>query len=366
MINNVVIIDAENLGCSPKVIEDCLNKYHKVYIVFSHLLTKWDFNTIATFASDIKNEKLNIIKMDNHGKNSADFGIAFLAGQLSNTLNKKSIIEIRSKDLMFKNIISMLIKSGFVAKQVFYHPISTKNNIRIVQDTENISVKNSKEENKSYHNENVTEIDLIELNSNILEDHFNDSLCDLDFVVSHEGMTELKDNNNGIIEESIDFPDTLLNSKLNDISKQVSNNLEEVIEKTQKYSFLKNIQTSNKTNKILSNLIKLIKENKFKRKSSLNIFEDCIIENNFAKIILNCIYIYGKFTHKINSRSYRTVITHFTNTHGFSKQFSIVFVSYLASCNLLKIENRYITNNTDFKKIIEDLEDVISTSILNK
>ncbi len=107
MTSKILLIDAENIDCSPNELQKCFHYYEKVYIIFANVLKKITFNTLACLCPFIKSERLNFIKMENAGKNSADMGLAFIAGKLSAVLEKGSYIEIRSKDRGFSNIISI-------------------------------------------------------------------------------------------------------------------------------------------------------------------------------------------------------------------------------------------------------------------
>lgn len=326
MAENIVLIDAENLGCSTTVINNCLMDYNKTYIIFSHFLAKLDFNSIASFASEIKNERLNIIRMDNIGKNSADFGLAFIAGQLSRTLETGSTIEIRSKDLMFNNIVNMLKQCGFNAKQVFKHP---KGSISGVVEEAKVKI--------------------------------NDVQIDLSLFSKRDEGAKCEDDKLTEIVLSLDRQHINQESE-EETERRILN--EQIIQQIYKFHSDNKIFISKKGRRVLPHLINLIRENKFKRKPFQSICDDYGSETDIAKIIFNCIYIYGMFTYKVEFKSYQSVITHLSTTNYLSRHFATVFLNYLSNCNLIKHSGTRITNTTKFLPIIESLENVMTQTIL--
>lgn len=369
MKENIVLIDAENLGCNTSVIKNCLSEYNKVFIIFSHLLAKLDFNTIADFSSDIKSERLNIIKMDKIGKNSADFGLAFIAGQLSSTLEKGSTIEIRSKDLMLNNIIGMLNKSGINAKQVLNHPVKMVNKVQEVIaskiDLSDISANNEIEI------EPISEAELSEMNcsllkeitffdSNNLEQHKNfDILDDLNSpkLLNHENLYNSNSVENNEIEDGSNVVNDVLDATFHD---------EQVIQQIIQFNSENKITISKKSRRVLVYLISIIKEDKFKRGVTKCICDNFGNEKDIAKIIFNTIYFYGLFTNKVKTRSYQSIMTHLSSIRGLSKHFATVFINYLCACNMVKHNSGRITNMTDLLPIIKALEFVVTDEILLK
>ncbi|MFX2257888.1 PIN domain-containing protein [Acinetobacter variabilis] len=327
MTENIVLIDAENLGCSPTVIKNCLMDFDRIYIVFSHLLAKLDFNSIANFATEIKNERLNIIRMDNIGKNSADFGLAFIAGQLSRTLETGSTIEIRSKDLMFNNIVNMLNKSGFNAKQVFKHPIGSISGIV---------------------GEAKVKINEVQVDLSLLSKRDDEAKCEDDELTEIVLSLDRQHINQESEEET---------------ERRILN--EQIIQKIYKFHSDNKINISKKGRKVLPHLINLIRENKFKRKPFQSICDDYGSETDIAKIIFNCIYVYGMFTYKADYKSHRSVINHLSTDNYLSRHFATIFINYLGTCNLIKHSGSRIRNQINFLPIIESLEDVMTQTILN-
>lgn len=355
MTNKIVLIDAENLGCNTSVIKRCLSEYNKVFIIFSHLLAKLDFNTIADFSSDIKNERLNIIKMDKIGKNSADFGLAFIAGQLSSTLEKGSTIEIRSQDLMFNNIISMLNKCGINAQQVLRHPTKIVNKVPEVLDSE-IEISDSGSNNQ-IPIDSIGEDELLEMN------------CTLSEKID---LYDLNSPEQFVIEDIFDLniPSQPINNDILNDFKDVSDETcedEHVIQQISQFNSENKISFSNKSRRVLGYLINRIKNDKFKRGVLKSTCDNFGTEKDIAKIIFNCLYIYGMFTHKVKSRSYQSIMTHLSTTNGLSKHFATVFINYLCTCNLIKQMSGQITRMTNFLPILKALEDVKShTSLLKE
>lgn len=345
VINKIVLIDAENVGCNTSVIKMCLEEYHKIYIIFSNLQAKIDFNTIADFSLDIKNDRLNIIRMEKVGKNSADFGLAFIAGQLSSTLEKGSIIEIRSKDLMFNNIVNMLNKCGMKAIQTIQHPIKSFNQCKEVADI------------------NLDISDIGTKDSIPIEAISGDEIFELNKMLSEENnMNVLEDIEINVVQDSFK-----IESSEQPINVDISNeNHDYIIKKIHDFNIENKISFSNKTSRVLVYLIKIIQDDKYKRGASKSICDNFGNEKDVVKIIFNCIYIFGLFNKKAKTRTYQSLITHLSSTRGLSRHFATVFINYLCSCNMIKHSKGKITITKDLSPILNALECVVTDSNILK
>lgn len=112
-----VLIDIENVQVSSSDLHILLQRVKSVYIVFALSPRAYSLDFFLEFIPYIKTGKLEFLKMEKVGKNSADFGLSYLAGRLSTSIDLEDSINIISKDAMLINIVAILKDHGIKSFQ---------------------------------------------------------------------------------------------------------------------------------------------------------------------------------------------------------------------------------------------------------
>ncbi|MDD2774625.1 MAG: PIN domain-containing protein [Gallionella sp.] len=117
-LHEVLIIDLENcpnqLSHLPNNLEKCL----RVVICYAQSSAKVPLNWLNPLSTAIAADKLKIVKMGQTGKNSADFGICFLAGALMQELPKETHFVIVSNDTDLDHAVRLLKEHGRSAERM--------------------------------------------------------------------------------------------------------------------------------------------------------------------------------------------------------------------------------------------------------
>lgn len=364
MTSKILLIDAENIDCSPNELQKCFHYYEKVYIIFANVLKKITFNTLACLCPFIKSERLNFIKMENAGKNSADMGLAFIAGKLSAVLEKGSYIEIRSKDRGFSNIISMLNASGFNATQEYRNlaiPLNHKTTSESNSQDDEIepTIESLSEEvhlTSDDHNE-VSDIPVEYSLDDLLykeEGSINNEL-QLDYYVGEVNSPDLQ--NNGLM--------ALVPNKEPNIILQDVNNVENIHYIFNQFHRKANITDSKKVQSSLFELIKTIRNGNLKINDELttlcnaNGSEECT-----STILFNCIYLYYKRTPNKCFRGQKGMVAYFCNVHNMNRHAATHLYIYMTACDLISLRGKYIRTKNGGKHILPILKNLVSPSLL--
>lgn len=117
-MKKILLLDVENNTKSSAQILELFNEYQYVYIVYAMLKTNFDMDMVVKLSDFIQQERLFIHKMNKTGKNSADLGLAYIAGTLAHTCESDDEIHIMSADKMMSNIVSMLQAQKIKAFQI--------------------------------------------------------------------------------------------------------------------------------------------------------------------------------------------------------------------------------------------------------
>lgn len=138
------LIDIENVYVNSSDLKKLIDTTHRVYLVFALPPSYFSFEFMMDSLAYIKSDKLTLIQMDKVGKNSADFGLSFLAGRLSTELDMHDSIDIISKDAMMINIVKLLQSYGINAVQSpsIYHLIEPNIEEELQLDTNDLSYGN--------------------------------------------------------------------------------------------------------------------------------------------------------------------------------------------------------------------------------
>lgn len=104
----VLLIDLENCPSQLEQLPDDLVHYLQVVICYATSHSKLPLNWLVPLSTAISENKLKIIKMACVSKNSADFGICFLAGALMQEMPKETHFVIVSNDKDLDHVVHLL------------------------------------------------------------------------------------------------------------------------------------------------------------------------------------------------------------------------------------------------------------------
>ena len=117
-MKKILLLDIENITQTEQDLLQALKNYHSVYVVYAKSPVTFGLDALNTFSPYIHSKKLTLIKVP-QGTNAADFGLAFLAGQLSiQSEVKNTTFDVMSNDKDLKSIVNLLVLMGFQAKQL--------------------------------------------------------------------------------------------------------------------------------------------------------------------------------------------------------------------------------------------------------
>ncbi|MFM2331194.1 MAG: hypothetical protein RIQ74_14 [Pseudomonadota bacterium] len=118
-MKKVLLLDIENIHKTEKELLQLLKTYACVYLVYAKSPVTLSLDALIKFSHFVVEKKLVVIKMPKIGKDAADFGLAFLAGQLSIQMDKKNTcFDVMSNDGALEYIVDLLKIMGFQATQI--------------------------------------------------------------------------------------------------------------------------------------------------------------------------------------------------------------------------------------------------------
>lgn len=118
-MKKVLLLDIENIQKNEQELVQLLKEYQQVYLVYAKSPTTLTLDGLLTFVPLINEKRLVLVKMPKMGKDSADFGLAFLAGQLSIQLNPDEYnIKIMSNDKALDYVVDLLKIMQFDVEQI--------------------------------------------------------------------------------------------------------------------------------------------------------------------------------------------------------------------------------------------------------
>ncbi len=115
MTQHILLIDLENCQGHVDCLMDDLNQYSKVILCYAKTSARVPLDWLLILSEVIQQGKLEIVKMAQVGKDSADFGLSFLAGRLSVQLLESSRFVILSDDKALDYVVQLLITYGHTA-----------------------------------------------------------------------------------------------------------------------------------------------------------------------------------------------------------------------------------------------------------
>lgn len=124
-MKKVLLLDIENIPKNENQLLAYIAQYTYVYIVYAKSPTGFTLDAVIKLNQFISTGQLTIMKMPKIGKNSADFGLSYVAGKLSTRLSHKQYsFEIMSKDKALSYIADLLKMDGFSAEFIPEQPVN--------------------------------------------------------------------------------------------------------------------------------------------------------------------------------------------------------------------------------------------------
>lgn len=114
----VLLIDLENCPSQLEQLPEDLVHYLQVVICYATSHSKLPLNWLVPLSTAISANKLKIIKMACVSKNSADFGICFLAGSLMQEMPEETHFVIVSNDKDLDHVVHLLKSHGRSAERI--------------------------------------------------------------------------------------------------------------------------------------------------------------------------------------------------------------------------------------------------------
>jgi PIN domain len=114
----VLLIDLENCPSQLEQLPEDLVHYLQVVICYATSHSKLPLNWLVPLSTAIAANKLKIIKMACVSKNSADFGICFLAGSLMQEMPEETHFVIVSNDKDLDHVVHLLKSHGRSAERI--------------------------------------------------------------------------------------------------------------------------------------------------------------------------------------------------------------------------------------------------------
>lgn len=122
---SVLLLDLENCPHHLNHLPKSLEQFDRVIICYAQRGPKVPLDWLVPLSKALQQERLTIHKMDQTGKNSADFGICFFAGLLAQELPKDTHFVIVSNDGDLDHAINLLRRIGRSAERVGSQKVET-------------------------------------------------------------------------------------------------------------------------------------------------------------------------------------------------------------------------------------------------
>lgn len=126
-MKKILLLDIENFHKTEKELIELFKTYAYVYLAYAKSPVAITLDGLQQLSTYIVEKRLVLIKMPTSGPDAADFGLAFLAGQLSvQMLPKDALFDVMSNDKKFIYIVDLLKAMGFSAEQKKKQTVSVK------------------------------------------------------------------------------------------------------------------------------------------------------------------------------------------------------------------------------------------------
>jgi DNA-binding transcriptional regulator YhcF (GntR family) len=114
----VLLIDLENTPNQIEQLQDNLAHFSQVIICYAQNHSKIPLDWLMSLTAAINANKLKLVKMEQSGKNAADFGLCFYAGMLMHSLPENTHFVIISNDTDLDHVVRLLMSEGRSAQRV--------------------------------------------------------------------------------------------------------------------------------------------------------------------------------------------------------------------------------------------------------
>lgn len=127
-MKKILLLDIENLPKTETELLQYLAQYQYVYLVYAKTPMGFSLDGVVRLAPAISAGKLKVLKMPKIGKDAADFGLCFIAGQLSTQYKSSEVcFEIMSNDFSMEYVADLLKIAKFQAKVISAKPLVNPN-----------------------------------------------------------------------------------------------------------------------------------------------------------------------------------------------------------------------------------------------
>lgn len=123
--NKVLLVDIENGLVHIQSLLTELKEYSKIIVCYAHDGVKIPLDWLIPLSEILQTGQLELVKMPAVSKNSADFGLYFLAGVLAERLKQPTDFTILSNDSDMDYLVSLLGSYQHHAKRIGFLPVKT-------------------------------------------------------------------------------------------------------------------------------------------------------------------------------------------------------------------------------------------------
>ncbi|SMF95281.1 hypothetical protein SAMN02949497_2640 [Methylomagnum ishizawai] len=117
-VQKVLLVDLENCPGQIKQLQGDMEAFSRVVICYANGVPRIPLDWLVPLAKAVNADRLRVVKMQNGGKNAADFGISFFAGMLMQELPADTHFVIVSNDTDLDHAVNLLISQGRTAERV--------------------------------------------------------------------------------------------------------------------------------------------------------------------------------------------------------------------------------------------------------
>jgi hypothetical protein len=126
----ILLMDLDNCPDQLSWLAEELPKFERVVACHGPVEPKLPLSLVKDLATAIHVGQLEFVRMEHGGKNAADFGLAFVAGQLAAQLPEEAEFVILSKDTGLDHVVEMLKRADRQAQRVTGRPSATQSPVR--------------------------------------------------------------------------------------------------------------------------------------------------------------------------------------------------------------------------------------------
>lgn len=117
-MKKILLLDIENQPKKLKELTNLLIEYSQVILVYANANLSVALDELNVLSKAIQEERLLLIKMPKVGSNSADFGLTFIAGRLSATVQQGDCVDVMSNDKQMSYAVELLQQLGVESTQL--------------------------------------------------------------------------------------------------------------------------------------------------------------------------------------------------------------------------------------------------------